>query len=132
MPKHDFGATIISSKPDEPAYIKMTRTPRIAGKYWGEGYVKINFVIRKNGKVTDLSIIEEDPVGFGASDSLLAAISDWNYWSAKVNGEKVDVRIIFIWTYCQGPNCENIETKLIQGEQVLIRDDTPMDKFSPR
>lgn len=123
----DFAGAIEPPEPDEPAYIKLTQMPRISSGYFGKGFVTVEFVIRENGEVTDRAVREEVPTGFGAADSLFAALGEAFCWAAKEEGEKVDTRIIFTWKYCQGDGCGDCNSVTYGDQRVLVRDDSPQE-----
>ena len=64
--------------------------PRRARRRGIEGWVKVRFLITKDGRVRDLSVIEESPAGV-FHKSVLRTVPKWRFRPAKKYGQPVDV-----------------------------------------
>ena len=124
-------------RPDEPAFIKFTRNPRVPwkiGKYQGKGYALVEFIIGTDGWITDRVVVAQYPKGYGIADSLFSALDDANIWPAKIAGKKVPVRYYFKWIFCIGDDCEGTGLSYTSGPQIIVsgnakeQPDKPKDK----
>jgi len=130
---------IMIRKPDEPAFIKFVRPPRVPwkiGEYQGKGYALVEFIIGTDGWITDRVVVAQYPKGYGIADSLFSALDDANIWPAKIAGEKVPVRYHFKWILCIGNDCEGTGLSYTSGPQIIVsgnakeQPDKPKDKTS--
>ncbi|EFK12222.1 TonB-dependent receptor [delta proteobacterium NaphS2] len=64
--------------------------PRVARRRGIEGWVKVRFLITKDGKVRNLSVIEESPAGV-FHKTVLRTVPEWRFRPARKQGEPVDV-----------------------------------------
>ncbi len=67
----------------DPAYTPNARHARI------EGPVVVQAIVNKRGVVTDIKILKDQPMGLG--EQAKAAIRDWKFEPATLNGKPVDV-----------------------------------------
>lgn len=68
---------------DEPQYTEIARRARL------EGVVILRAVITRSGRVRDISIVK--PLGLGLEDAAAAAVENWRFDPARLDGEPVDV-----------------------------------------
>jgi protein TonB len=67
----------------EPGYTPAARAARI------EGTVVVQAVIDKQGRVTQIKVLKDQPMGLG--ERAVSAIRDWKFRPATLNGKPVDV-----------------------------------------
>ncbi len=120
-----FRGRIEPPRPDEPAFIRLTKVPRVSSNYCGKGCVSVEFTIMRNGNIVDRAVVDEDPTGFGAADSLFAALGEALCWAARNHGRAVDTRITFTWQYCRGNDCGKDDVVTFGDQRVLVYDATP-------
>lgn len=69
----------------EPDFPEAARIARV------EGHVILQAVIRKDGTVGDLELLRCDRPDLGFEESAMAAVRQWRYDPARLNGRPVDV-----------------------------------------
>jgi len=120
FPHRNQHVEIMPYKPDIPAFIKITEHPRHPEKAWQiDGLVVIEFIIRKNGNITDINILSEEPPGLGFGRAVLGALDEALCWPAKIKEKKVDTKITLTWTMCWG-NWENRKNAVTYSSELLI------------
>jgi len=67
----------------EPHYTEIARRARL------EGVVILRAIISREGLVRDLSVVK--PLGLGLEDAAVAAVENWRFEPATLNGEPIDV-----------------------------------------
>ena len=67
----------------EPHYTEIARRARL------EGVVILRAIISREGLVQDLSVVK--PLGLGLEDAAAAAVENWRFEPATLDGEPVDV-----------------------------------------
>ena len=73
----------VKTSGQDPRYTPAARASRI------EGIVVVQAVIDKRGNVTDVKVLKDQPMGLG--ERAVAAIQDWKFRPATLNGKPVDV-----------------------------------------
>ena len=76
---------LIASTKREPRYPELARRARI------EGDVALQAVIGRDGRITELRVLRENPPGYGFAEKALAAVQQWRYIPARQGDEPVDV-----------------------------------------
>ena len=69
---------------------KYPEPARRAGR---EGLVQVQFVVGVNGRATDITIIKEEPKGFGFGANAIEAVKKTPFAPAKKDGENVAMRV---------------------------------------
>ena len=56
-----------------------------------QGDVILQAVVRADGTIGPIRVLKEEPGDYGFADSARAAVSQWRYQPARLDGEPVDV-----------------------------------------
>lgn len=87
----DFDAVMDQSDVDTLPKLSFKRSPRYpyrAKRMGIEGTVNIRFLVDKDGNVSDIDILSATPPGV-FNDSVIEAVSSWNYYPGELMGRKV-------------------------------------------
>lgn len=82
---------------EPPIIIKrvMPAYPEKAVKVKLEGYVILEAVMRRDGKITDIKVLRQLGMGkFGFEDAAADALRQWQFLPGKVNDQPADVRMV--------------------------------------
>ena len=103
-------------KPDEPAFIRITETPKHpTDAYEISGEVVVEFIITRKGTIIDRKVLSETPPDLGFAKAVLGALNEAWYWPAKNKGKAIDTKVILTWDMCW--NCEH---EITYGDERLI------------
>ncbi len=84
----------------EPELIPGTKVlpvyPEAARKVGAPGKVTLRAVIRRDGTVGDIKVLEEPPGGFGFGRAAIEAVRQWRYRPATKDGRPVDVYLTIV------------------------------------
>lgn len=89
--------TVVEVEPEYPGGIsavyadlnKHLKYPNKAIEAEAEGIVVVQFVVEKDGSVTNIEVVS-DRVGYGAAESVVKAVKKLKKWTpGEVNGKKV-------------------------------------------
>jgi protein TonB len=78
----DVKAPAITAR-SEPRYTEPARAARV------EGVVVVEAIISKDGRVEQVRVIKDLPMGLG--DEAIAAVKKWRFKPATLNGQPVEV-----------------------------------------
>ena len=67
--------------------------PAIAKRSNKEGVVVAEFTIGVDGRASDITVVSEEPKGFGFGDAATEAVKRWRFTPAKKGGESVPMRV---------------------------------------
>ena len=68
--------------------------PATARRAEREGLVELQFIVGVDGRASDITVIKEEPKGFGFGDAAIEAVKKrWRFVPAKKGGESVPMRV---------------------------------------
>jgi len=67
--------------------------PPAARRAEREGLVDLEFIVGVDGRASDITVIKEEPKGFGFGDAAIEAVKRWRFVPAKKGGESVPMRV---------------------------------------
>jgi protein TonB len=87
----DSGPYVVGGKVSAPVklYAPAPRYPEIARRVRREGTVVVQAVIDRDGRVTRLQALKEEP--FGLTEAALEAVAEWRFEPGRLAGSPVDV-----------------------------------------
>jgi TonB family protein len=69
------------------------RLPAAARSRVTDGQIILEVVVRKDGTVGDIVVLQVDPTGVGLEQAATRAVKKWRYDPAELDGEPVDARV---------------------------------------
>ena len=67
--------------------------PAAARRAEREGLVDLQFIVGVDGRASDITVIKEEPKGFGFGDAAAEAVKRWRFVPAKKGGASVPMRV---------------------------------------
>ncbi len=67
--------------------------PEVARRAEREGLVEVEFIVGTDGRATDITVIKEEPKGFGFGEAAIDAVKRWRFTPAKKGSENVPMRV---------------------------------------
>ena len=67
--------------------------PSIARRSNKEGVVIAEFTVGADGRTTDITVVKEEPKGFGFGEAAIEAVKRWRFTPAKKDGKSVPMRV---------------------------------------
>ena len=79
----------------QPRVLRKTKPdyPEIARRAEREGLVTLEFIVGVDGRATDITVVKEEPKGFGFGEAAIEAVKRWRFTPAKKGGESVPMRV---------------------------------------
>ena len=84
---------MIPSTKIQPKYPEIARKAKIQGK------VVLQAVIKKDGSVGDIQVLQSPGAKFGFDEAAIAAVRQWKYKPGLQNGKPVDVYFTVVVTF---------------------------------
>ena len=90
----DAGVQVQVDQRPRPLRTPDPKYPPAARRADREGIVELEFTVGVDGRATDITVIKEEPKGFGFGEAAIEAVKKrWHFTPAKKGGESVPMRV---------------------------------------